>query len=73
MQVLGLERDDVIISLFADIVTFVSQGATLLLTCFVFVARTLSYLLAVKAAYYRSHYWAPSNYKGCPGLGSFFS
>ena len=40
MQVLGLERDDVVISLFAGIVT-------LLLTCFVFVARIVqTFLLA---------------------------
>ena len=34
MQVLGLERDDVIISPFAVIVTVSSYGATLLLTLF---------------------------------------
>ena len=50
MQVLGLERDDVVISLFAGtcIVTLASKlGATLLLTCFVFVARIVqTFLLA---------------------------
>ena len=34
MQVLGLERDDVIISPFAVIVTVSSYGTTLLLTMF---------------------------------------
>ena len=46
MQVLGLERDDVVISLFAGIVTLASKlGATLLLTCFVFVARMVQTFL----------------------------
>ena len=41
MQVLGLERDDVIISPFAVIVTVSSYGTTLLLTMFFFVERAV--------------------------------